>query len=89
MYGFNDIIELFDFGEGCGWDGYVSGGSIKFDLGNDWQLVDCFNFIKGEVNIFGFVLNGFVIIVVNVVDNGELVIGVVIGIVYDGDMFIQ
>ena len=88
-YGPNDTTESFDFGEGRGWDGHVSGGSIKLDLGNDWQLVDRFNLTKGEANTFGLVPNGSATTVANVADNGESATGAVTGTVYDGDTPIQ
>ena len=88
-YGPNDTAESFDFGEGRGWDGHVSGGSIKLDLGNDWQLVDRFNLTKGKANTFGLVPNGSATTVASVADNGESATGAVTGTVYDGDTPIQ
>ncbi|AGP80355.1 TonB-dependent receptor [Alteromonas mediterranea MED64] len=88
-YGPNDTTESFDFGEGRGWDGHVSGGSLKLDLGNDWQLVDRFNLTKGQANTFGLVPNGSATVVANVADNGETATGAVTGTVYDGDTPIQ
>ena len=88
-YGPNDTAESFDFGEGRGWDGHVSGGSIKLDLGNDWQLVDRFNLTKGKANTFGLVPNGSATTVASVADNGESATGAVTGTMYDGDTPIQ
>ncbi|WP_394223344.1 TonB-dependent receptor [Alteromonas gracilis] len=88
-YGPNDTTEAFDFGEGRGWDGHVSGGSIKLDLGNDWQLVDRFNLTKGEANTFGLVPNGSAATVGEISDNGQFATGAVTGTEYDADTPIQ
>jgi iron complex outermembrane receptor protein len=54
----NSTSESFDFGEGRGWDGSVSGGSINLDLGGGWSFVDRFGFTKGEADTLGLVTNG-------------------------------
>lgn len=81
--------ESFDFGEGRGWDGHVSGGSLKLELGNDWHLVDRFNLTKGEANTFGLVPNGAATTVAAVADNGATAVGAVTGTEYGGDTPIQ
>ena len=81
--------ESFDFGEGRGWDGHVSGGSLKLELGNDWHLVDRFNLTKGEANTFGLVPNGAATTVAAVADNGATAVGAVTGTEYAGDTPIQ
>lgn len=81
--------ESFDFGEGRGWDGHVSGGSLKLELGNDWHLVDRFNLTKGNANTFGLVPNGSATTVAAVADNGETAVGAVTGTEYAGDTPIQ
>ena len=50
--------EIFDFSEGRGWDGSVSGANIEFDLGNGFTLRDNFNITSGDANTFGTVLAG-------------------------------
>ncbi|WP_032096400.1 MULTISPECIES: TonB-dependent receptor [unclassified Alteromonas] len=88
-YGPDDTTEAFDFGDGRGWDGHVSGGSLKLELGDDWFLIDRFNLTKGEANTFGLVPNGAAVTVSDVADNGESAIGAVTSTTYAGDTPIQ
>ena len=88
-YGPDNTAESFDFGDGRGWDGHVSGGSLKLDLGNDWHLVDRFNMTKGKANTFGLVPDGSAVTVGDVADNGESATGAVTGTVYNADTPIQ
>ncbi|QJR81339.1 TonB-dependent receptor [Alteromonas pelagimontana] len=88
-YGPNDTTESFDFGDGRGWDGSVSGGSLKLDLGGGWQLVDRFNLTKGKANTLGFVPEGSATTVGAVADNGTTATGAVTNAVYDADTDIQ
>jgi len=50
--------EVFDFSEGRGWDGQVSGANIEFDLGNGYTFKDNVNFLSGDANTFGLVPSG-------------------------------
>lgn len=50
--------ETFDMGEGRGWDGSVTGGSIELNLANDWTFIDRFSLTKGDANTHGFVPDG-------------------------------
>lgn len=50
--------EIFDFSNGRGWDGLVSGGSAEFDLGGGWTIRDRFTFMDGDADTFGFVPAG-------------------------------
>jgi outer membrane receptor protein involved in Fe transport len=88
-YGADNITESFDFGDGRGWDGHVSGGSLKLDLADGWALIDRFNITKGAANTFGLVPNGSAVTVGDVADNGESATGAVTGTVYDADTPIQ
>lgn len=51
-------FEARDMGNGRGWDGHISGGSVELDLANGWTLVDRFNFTSGDANTYGFVPDG-------------------------------
>ncbi len=50
--------ETFDFSEGRGWDGLVSGINIDFDLGAGFKIKNNFNHVSGDANTFGFVPAG-------------------------------
>ncbi|HEX9706926.1 MAG TPA: TonB-dependent receptor, partial [Steroidobacteraceae bacterium] len=50
--------EIFDFSNGRGWDGLVSGGSAEFDLGNGFTIRDQFTFMDGDADTYGFVPAG-------------------------------
>jgi iron complex outermembrane recepter protein len=88
-YGPEDTAQTFDFGDGRGWDGHVSGGSLKLNLENDWHLVDRFNITKGQANTFGLVPNGSATTVGEVADNGLSAAGSVTGEVYGSNTAIQ
>ena len=89
FYGADDSTQSFDFGDGRGWDGHVSGGSLTLNLANDWHLVDRFNLTKGKANTFGLVPEGAATTVGAVVDDGETVTGAVTGDVYGDSTPIQ
>jgi iron complex outermembrane receptor protein len=50
--------EIFDFGNGRGWDGLVSGGSAEFDLGGGFTIRDQFTFMDGDADTYGLVPAG-------------------------------
>ena len=61
----NTVVEgpfgedlIVDYGDGRGWDGSVSGGSIELDVGNGWTLVDRFNYLQGDADTLGLVPRG-------------------------------
>ena len=89
FYGPDDRAQNFDFGDGRGWDGHVSGGSLKLNLAGDWHLVDRFNITKGKANTFGLVPNGSATTVGAVADNGLSATGAVSGDVYSANTPIQ
>ena len=85
----NATTESFDFGDGRGWDGHVSGGSLKLDLGNDWHIVDRFNLTKGDANTFGLVPEGAATTINAVAEDPTAVTGSVTDTAYSGDTPIQ
>jgi iron complex outermembrane recepter protein len=50
--------EIYDFAQGRGWDGNVSGGSAEFDVGGGVTIRDQFTFMKGDADTYGFVPAG-------------------------------
>ncbi len=48
----------FDFANGRGWTGSMSGINGTFDLGNGWTVRDNFAYTSGDANTFGFVPSG-------------------------------
>lgn len=47
-----------DLGEGRGWDGSMSGGSVTYTPGWGWTLTDRFGFTKGDADTVGLVPDG-------------------------------
>jgi len=88
-FGANNESQIFDFGDGRGWNGHVSGGSIKLDLANGWQFIDRFSLTKGKANTFGLVPNGGATTLAQVADNGSTAVGSVTGTLYSGDTNVQ
>lgn len=50
--------RIFDFANGRGWKGTISGINASFDLGDGWAVRDNLSYTAGEANTFGFVPNG-------------------------------
>ncbi len=50
--------QIFDFGQGRGWDGSVSGGSAQFELGGGFTFRDQFTYMNGDADTYGFVPAG-------------------------------
>lgn len=89
-YGPNNTgTRSYDFGDGRGWDGHVSGGSLRLKLPNDWQLIDRFNMTKGAANTFGLVPAGAATTLGSVADNGMTATGAVTGQEYGADTLVQ
>ncbi|WP_462158123.1 TonB-dependent receptor [Pseudoalteromonas sp. GB56] len=84
----NQVVN-FDLGEGRGWNGSVSGGSLKLELGNDWELVDRFGLTKGDANTYGLVPDGSAVALASVADNGTTALGAVTQTQYSGDTMVQ
>lgn len=78
-----------DLGDGRGWDGHVTGGSIKLELDNGWQFSDRFNITKGDANTYGLVPSGSATTVGAVADNGQTAFGAVTNTEYASDTPIQ
>ncbi len=85
---YNQVVD-FDLGEGRGWNGSVSGGSLKLELGNDWELVDRFGLTKGDANTYGLVPDGSAVALSSVADNGSNAMGAVTQTQYSGDTMVQ
>ncbi len=85
----NKTTETVDFGQGRGWDGSVSGGSIDLDLDNGWGLVNRFIYTKGDADTYGLVPNGDPTSLSLVADNGSSATGAVTGKEYDGSTVVQ
>lgn len=54
----NGDTQIFDFADGRGWDGSVTGANIEFDFGDGWTLRDNVGLTTGDANTFGFVPSG-------------------------------
>ena len=47
-----------NLGDGRGWDGSMTGGSIVLDITDEWELSDRFGFTSGDADTLGLVPNG-------------------------------
>ncbi len=47
-----------NLGEGRGWDGSMSGGSIVLDVTDEWELTDRFSYTAGDADTLGLVPDG-------------------------------
>lgn len=50
--------QVFDFADGRGWDGSVTGANIEFDFADGWVFRDNVGLTTGDANTFGFVPSG-------------------------------
>ena len=50
--------EDFDFADGRGWVGSMSGLKIDFDLGDGWRVRNNTSYTKGDADTYGFVPDG-------------------------------
>ncbi|WP_064791942.1 TonB-dependent receptor [Shewanella woodyi] len=89
QYGPNSTSEAFDFGDGRGWNGSVTGGSIDLSFDNGWDLVDRFIYTKGDADTYGLVPNGDPTQLSNVADSGSTATGAVTGTEYAGSTMVQ
>ncbi len=48
----------YDFSDGRGWKGVVSGFNFDYGLGGGWTVRDNLSYTKGDANTLGFVPNG-------------------------------
>lgn len=88
-YGPDGTTKSIDFGQGRGWNGSVSGGSIDLEFNNGWVLVDRFSFTSGDADTYGLVPNGGAVKLSTVADNGSTAFGTVTGTEYSGDTDVQ
>jgi len=51
-------LGVFDFGDGRGWNGQVSGANLEFDFGDGFTLRNNVNYLSGDANTLGFVSAG-------------------------------
>lgn len=58
QFGSEGTSQSFDFGDGRGWDGAITGGSINLEFGDGWTFVDRFAYTQGDANTLGLVPNG-------------------------------
>ena len=82
----NPSERTVDLGEGRGWDGSMTGGSVVIDLSDQWTLTDRFGFTAGDADTLGLVPNGGAVMVGDLladpaVDPGATVIGPITGLV--------
>ncbi|MBT1062020.1 TonB-dependent receptor [Bowmanella sp. Y26] len=89
QFGPEGTSQAFDFGNGRGWDGSVSGGKIQLEFADGWQFSDRFNYTKGDANTYGLVPNGAPIALSAVADNGSSATGAVTGQTYQGSTLVQ
>ncbi len=50
--------KTLNLGEGRGWDGSMSGGSIVLDVMDGWELTDRFSYTAGDADTLGLVPDG-------------------------------
>lgn len=50
--------KQYDFSDGRGWKGIVSGLNFDYDLGSGWTARDNLSYTSGDANTLGFVPNG-------------------------------
>ena len=89
QYGPDNTNEMVDFGQGRGWVGSVSGGSLDLTLENGWGLVDRFIYTEGDADTYGLVPDGDPTMLANVADSGNQATGAVTGEVYQGSTMVQ
>lgn len=56
--GINGDSTQFDFADGRGWKGLVSGLNFNYELGAGWTVRDNLSYTNGDANTFGFVPDG-------------------------------
>ncbi|MFT6951975.1 MAG: iron complex outermembrane receptor protein [Paraglaciecola sp.] len=89
QYGPDGRSEQVDIGEGRGWDGSISGGSINLEFANGWSFVDRFSYTSGDADTLGLVPEGDPALLSTVADNGSSATGAVTGDTYEGNMLVQ
>ncbi|MDX1515309.1 MAG: TonB-dependent receptor [Woeseiaceae bacterium] len=54
----NPVQRTVDLGEGRGWDGSFTGGSVTLEFADGWELTDRFSFTAGNADTLGLVPDG-------------------------------
>jgi outer membrane receptor protein involved in Fe transport len=54
----NPQEKTVDLGEGRGWDGSMTGGSVALEIANGWELTDRFSYTAGDADTLGLVPDG-------------------------------
>ena len=54
----NPGIRTVNLGDGRGWTGSVTGGSVTLEVTDDWQLVNRFSYTSGDADTLGLVPDG-------------------------------
>jgi outer membrane receptor protein involved in Fe transport len=50
--------KTVDLADGRGWDGSITGGSVTFEITDEWELTDRFGYTAGDADTLGLVPNG-------------------------------
>ena len=58
QFGPNGDTKTVNLGDGRGWDGSVTGGSINFEIADSWELKDRFGYSSGDADTLGLVPDG-------------------------------
>ncbi|MDP5032046.1 TonB-dependent receptor [Paraglaciecola sp.] len=88
-YGPDNDKQSYDFGDGRGWKGGITGGTVDLDLTDSWRLMYRFSHIAGEANTFGLVPEGGATTLGNVAGINGPVTGAVSGNTYNNDTQVQ
>ena len=54
----NPAIKTLDLAEGRGWRGSMTGGSVRLNITDDWELTDRFSYTSGGADTVGLVPDG-------------------------------
>lgn len=58
MFGPDNEAKTVNLGEGRGWDGSMTGGSIVLEIADNWELTDRFSYTAGNADTLGLVPDG-------------------------------
>ncbi len=89
QFGPNGEKRQYDFGDGRGWDGSITGVNVDLDLTDSWTLVYRMNLTDGAANTLGLVPDGGAVKLSTVADNGNSATGAATGTVYGRDTDVQ
>lgn len=88
-YGPNGETASYDFADGRGWKGGITGGTVDLDLTDDWRLVYRFSHLSGQANTLGLVPEGGAARLGDIRSLDETVTGAATGNSYSDDTFVQ